>query len=192
MFVMSHGGKSIAGIVSRRCHSPPLLQLRTISDTWMLNAPVRHDHFPEREPLGAKGQSICCSVVAMRKINKESPGAQCRDVVWASDAQAPGPGCGRSVGGPKAIISNTKTSRLSKTRQNVSCNVKISFLVVKSIIGCLSYISQDGSCLRNHQFFPSSCSPTSPATFSKSLSSFNFRIVALASKALQRSCNSPP
>lgn len=63
--VMSHGGQSIAGIVSRRCHSPPLLQLRTISDTWMLNAHVRHDHFPEREPLGAKSQFICCSVVAM-------------------------------------------------------------------------------------------------------------------------------
>ena len=92
----------------------------------------------------------------------------------------------------KAIISNTKTSRPSKTRQNVSCNVKISFLMVKAIIGCLPCISQAGSCWRNHQFFPSSCSPTSPATFSKSLNPFNFRIVALASKALQRSCNSPP
>ena len=187
---MSHGGQSIAGIVSRRCHSPPLLQLRTISDTRMLNAPVRHDHFPEREPLGAKGQSICCSVVAMRKINKKSPGAQCRDVVWASDAQAPGPGCGRSVGGPESHHLQHQDIMSFKTRQNVSCNV--SFLMVKSIIGCLSCISQAGSCWRNHQFFPSSCSPTSPATFSKSLSPFNFRIVALASRALQRSCNSPP
>ena len=118
---MSHG---IAGIVSRRCHSLPLLQLPASSDTWALHAPVWRGYLPEHEPWIAKVQSICCSVVAMRKVDKNSSGARCQVVVWASDAQAPGPRGGRSVGGPEAVISPTQRHHVFQRL------VKVSLVVV--------------------------------------------------------------
>jgi hypothetical protein len=124
---MSHSG-SIAGIPSRRCHSPPLLQLRVSSDTLTLNAPVRrYKIFQNVDPWVPKHQSICCSVVAMRPSGEKTHFVPNVGMLFGCDAQAPGPEVAEALGGLEAIISNTMTPRLLKLRGSVFCSTEFRF-----------------------------------------------------------------